>query len=360
MEKPRFLKWDEIFARDAMFNLVIAKRELGKSFGMREQTLRDYRDNGERCVAIVRYKDDVQLAISDFYGDVIDKTTDAKLARWLKRMEFRTQGNSVYVREKQTDGEKHQWDEIMRMIPLSKATRYKMATMRNLRRVIFDEALIDKSIDTYTRYLPNEYKLLQNLIGTLQRYCDKDAQGAPRLRVYLMGNAVDLINPYFAALGINRAPEFGYRWYMRKTWFFAYPNPCDYAIKSSREQMAENMGRNTSDYGNEFAAANALFVEKKPSSAEFAFGVAYDGEVFGVWCDLAGGNYYVTSKVPKDDNNTVFALSTNDNKPNYIVAKSANKTLKAFTDLYCYGAVKFESPGTRERFNNVLNLFGVR
>lgn len=361
MSKPKFLKWADIFARDARFNLIIAERRLGKTFGLREQTLRDYRDNGERCIAIVRYQDDIQLAINDFYGDVADKTTDKALRAWLDTMEFQAQGNVVYIREKSEDKKKrNKWEEIMRMIPLSKATRYKMATMRKLRRVMFDEALIDKRIDPYTRYLPNEYDLLQNLIGTLERYCEADRRGAPRLRVYLMGNAVDLINPYFARLGITEQPPFGYRWFMRKTWFFAYPDPNDYAKRNDTEKMAERMGTSGTDYANQFAANAQNFVEKKPASAVFAFGVAYMSEVFGVWCDMSGGYYYVNHKVPNDDSATIFALTADDNKPNYIVAKAANKTLRGLSDLYCYGAVKFENPATRERFNNVLSLFGVR
>lgn len=356
--KPRWLRWNEVFARDANFSFVVAERELGKSFGLREQTLRDFRDNGERCIAIVRYKDDIQLSIADYYGDVIDKTTDKKLRAWLEGVEFNTQGNVIFCREKPVGKEKTPWEEVLRMIPLSKATRYKMATMRKLRRVIFDEALIDKRIDTYTRYLPNEYNLLQNLIGTLQRYCDKDASGRPRLRVYLMGNAVDLINPYFAALGITEAPEFGARWFKDKTWYLYYPDPADYAGKGDGERFAEKMRDSASDYGNKFDAGGAAFIAQKTSAAKFAFGVAYKGEEFGIWCDDRAGYYYVNHKIPADAD-VVFALSTNDNRPNYIVAKRANATLRQFVDLYCFGAVKFDAPATRERFNDVLALFGV-
>lgn len=359
-EKPRWLKWDEIFARDADFNLIIAKRELGKSFGAREQTLRDYRDNGERCVAIVRYKDDIQVAITDFYADVVDNTTDNKLKAWLSKQEFNIQGNQVMIRAKSDGKHKNKWDLICRMIPLSKATRYKMATMNKVRRVLFDEALIDKRIDSYTRYLPNEYRLLQNLVGTLQRYSEKDGAGHPRLRVYLMGNAVDLINPYFAALGITAAPDFGYRWYRGKSWFFAYPDPADYATKNKNAELAERMGGSASDYANEFEAGGDAFIGRKPSNARFDFGVAYNGETFGLWLDDREGYYYVNTKIPKDTPRPIFALSTSDNRPNYIVAKSANKTLKGISDLYCFGCLKFDSPGTRERFNAVLSLFGVR
>lgn len=359
-KKPRWLKWDDVFARDADFNLIVAKRELGKSFGAREQTLRDYRDKGERCVAIVRYKDDIQVAITDYYADVAANTGDAKLKTWLDTQEFNIQGNQILIRAKSEGKKKNKWDLICRMIPLSKATRYKMATMNNLRRVLFDEALIDKSIDTYTRYLPNEYKLLQNLIGTLQRYSEKDAKGHPRLRVYLMGNAVDLINPYFAALGITARPDFGYRWFKGKSWFFAYPDPNDYALKNSSEELAERMGNSASDYGNEFVAAATDFVAKKTPEAVFDFGVAANGETFGVWLDKDEGFYYINHKVPRDTGRPIYALTTADNRPNYIVAKSANKTLKALSDLYCFGCLKYDTPATREHFNDVLTLFGVR
>lgn len=360
MSKPRYIQWGEVFARDAPFNLIIARRELGKSFGAREQVLRDYKSNGERAVAVVRYKDDIQLAISDYFGDVAEKTSDGSLRAWLEHMEFNYAGNSIKIRQKSDGKQKGKWDEILRMIPLSKATRYKQATMHNLRRVLFDEALIDRSIDSYTRYLPNEYRLLQNLIGTLQRYADKDSQGRPRLRVYLMGNAVDLVNPYFAALHIEEQPPFGGRWFMGKQWFFYYPDPSKFEAKAKSAQMAERMAESASDYGNQFAASARDFVAKKPSSAVFDFGVAYRGDVFGVWLDIKSGTYYVNTKVPKNTTMPIYALSTQDNKPNYIVAKSANKTLKGLTELYCYGIVRFDKPATRERFNGVLALFGVR
>lgn len=51
MEKPRFIKWADVLSYDAPFNLIIAKRELGKTFGLREQMLRDWFANGESHIA---------------------------------------------------------------------------------------------------------------------------------------------------------------------------------------------------------------------------------------------------------------------------------------------------------------------
>lgn len=359
MKKPRFIKWQDVLSYDALFNLIIAKRELGKTFGLREQMLRDYFSNGESHVAIVRYKDDISVVANDYFGQIIAETKDRKLKATLENYEFQTCGNLIKIRKK-GGKKKEKWADIVRIIPLSKATRYKQASMHNLRRVVFDEALIDKSIDTYTRYLPNEFSLFQNLIGTLQRYSEKDSSGKPRLRVYLMGNAVDLINPYFAKLGITEPPNFGGQWFAGKTWYFYYPDPKNFAIKSSNSQMAERLGDRAGDYGNQFDTDASKFIESKPSRAKFSFGVVYRGEQFGVWGDLKEGLYFINTKIPKETDMPIYALSTSDSKPNYIVAKRANKTLQNLADLYCYGILRYDKPATREHFNEVLSLFGVR
>ena len=359
MDKPRFIKWADVLSYDAPFNLIIAKRELGKTFGLREQMLRDWFANGESHIAIVRYKDDINVVANDYFGQIVAETNDQNLKAKLEGYEFQTCGNLIKIRKKSDGKKKNKWVDIVRIIPLSKATRYKQASMHKLRRVVFDEALIDKSIDTYTRYLPNEYALFQNLIGTLQRYSEKDGAGRPRLRVYLMGNAVDLINPYFAKLGITEPPEFGGRWFAGKSWYFYYPDPRDFAVKADSAQMAERLGARAGDYGNEFESDAGKFIAKKPSSARFSFGVVYRGERFGVWGDLREGLYYINTKIPNDPNAVVYALSTSDSKPNYIVAKRANKTLQNLADLYCYGILRYDTPATREHFNDVLALFGV-
>lgn len=360
MPKRRYIDWSSLLSYDAQFNFIIAKRELGKTFGLREQMLRDYFSNRECHVAIVRYKDDIGVVANDYFGQVVEQTRDRRLKEKLENFEFQTNGNVIRIRAKPRDGEKSRWEDIVRIIPLSKATRYKQASMHNLRRVVFDEALIDKSIDTYTRYLPNEFSLFQNLIGTLQRYSEKDANGKPRLRVYLMGNAVDLINPYFAHLGIVEPPQFGGKWFSGKSWYLFYPDPADYASKSSSEKMAENLGNRSGDYANAFDAGGSDFIEKKTPQAKFSFGIVYRDERFGVWADLPKGVYYINRSIPKRGEDAVYALSTSDNRPNYIVAKRANKTLQGLADLYCYGVLRYDSPSTREKFTSVLSLFGVR
>lgn len=175
-----------------------------------------------------------------------------------------------------------------------------------------------------------------------------------------MGNAVDLTNPYFAALKIYE-PKFGRCFINSKTWLFVYPDPKDFAPLPPDTSLAARLGERASDYGNVFNAGNNDFVAKKPQGAKFSFGFVYKGERFGVWSSSGDGLYFIDSKLPANTGNApVYALTTDDNRPNLIVAKRANVVFKSLTDLYCLGCIRYESAHLRERFNEVAALFGVR
>ena len=60
------------------------------------------------------------------------------------------------------------------------------------------------------------------------------------------------------------------------------------------------------------------------------------------------------------DGKPVYALTASDAKPNYIMARRAQKSLKGFVDLYYAGIVRYRDHGVRARFLQALSLFGVR
>ena len=368
MKKKRFIDWqNDIFSRDSGLNLIVAEREIGKTFGLREQILRDWFNNGERAVAVVRYKDDMSVVCQDYFGQIAEKTEDVKLRAKLSGVEFSYRGSAVMVRDKAAEGEKqtNKWDELVRIIPLSKATRYKQASMHKLRRVVFDEAIIDRAIDPYTRYLPNEYALLNNLLKTLERYSDKDANGRARLRVYLMGNAVGSVfeNPYFQELGFQEAPEFGQRWFMNKLWFFFYPDPADYVKRSKEKGLADKMAAGTigarGNLDNKFSAPSMDFIGKKSSSAVFAFGIKYSGACYGVWVDFESCAYFIYDGFPKYTEIPIYALTTADNRLNYFVGKRSDPQMQTIAEVYRAGLMRFENAKVQSGFYGVLKLFGI-
>ena len=187
--------------------------------------------------------------------------------------------------------------------------------------------------------------------------------------MYLLGNACDLANPYFAAYGVGTDLRFGYRWYSKKTFLLHYVDAGEYANEKLEGTVAGRMMRGTSAarvaISNEFVGVGKEFVRRKPSRAKFYFGIKCDGKTFGVWCDLKGGLYYVTPRLPRDAEREdsrypIYALTAADNKINYIAARRADKTLSYFSEMYYLNLVRYDSVQTKSDFMNVLSMFGIR
>jgi len=239
----------------------------------------------------------------------------------------------------------------------------KKQTFSNVKRISLDEAVIDKRIDRYHRYLANEYSVLANIVDSVSRE-RPDTDYNDRPHVYLLGNACDLLNPYFGVYGIGEEPIEGYSWHAGKTMLLHYMKDVEYSQAKASETVAGRMLDNTLDgliaNANEFLGLSQDYVFKKPKRAKFSFGLIYLEKEFGVWVDEQEGYYYVNRNIPKNTQRPVYALTASDNRINYIAARKAEVTLKNFTELYYMGILRYETATVKGEFLEVLNLFGVR
>ena len=351
-----FYDWNKTLSYDADVTMVVGARGIGKTYGLRLQFIRDYLKDGSRFVELVRHKNE----LSDFsatYFNRIDENEE------FKDYIFKTTPRYAYIAKRPENKDvKPNWELIGYFGALTEAQAMKKRTYSKVKRMLLDEAVIDKRLDRYHRYLPNEYGILANILDSVSRE-RSETKHNKRCRVYLLGNACDLLNCYFAAYGINEVPKYGYSWHKNKTMLLHYVKDADYADAKARETVAGRMLADTADElvasANEFLMNSNDFVFKKPKWAKFHFGIVYKDLRFGIWIDAKEGYYYVTDKIPKNAQ-PIFALTASDNKVNYIMARRAEGALHNFTDLYYLGIIRYETPYLKERFIEVLNLFGVR
>jgi hypothetical protein len=359
-----FYDWHKTLSYDADVTMVIGARGVGKTFGIRTQCIRDWIKDGSRFVEVVRFKNELSGVADGYFNRVGDQ---AEFDDYI----FRTDARYGWIAEKPEETEddkkvKPDWHLLVYFIALSDAQRMKKRTFDKVRRIIFDESILERS-DRYHNYLPNEFGVLANLVDTVSR--ERADTISLRPRVYLLGNACDLSNPYFANYGVGTDLKFGYRWYAHKTFLLHYVDAGEYAAEKLTGTVAGRMMQGTSAatvaISNEFVGVTKEFVRRKPSRAKFSFGIVCDGKTYGIWVDIQGGLYYVTNKLPKDANSEnftkpIYALTADDNKINYIAAKRANKTLSYFAEMYYLNLVRYDSVQTKSDFRNVLALFGIR
>lgn len=340
--------------------MVIGPRGVGKTFGLRKQCIKDFLKDGSRFVEVVRFKTELS-GVADGYFNRLQDLPD------FEDYIFRTDARYGWIAKipPKSDDEKKKpkpdWMLMTYFIALSDAQRMKKRTFDKVRRIIFDESVLESS-DRYHSYLPNEFGILANLVDTVSR--ERADTDSVRPRVYLLGNACDLSNPYFSAYGVGTDLKFGYRWYSRKTFLLHYVESGEYGREKLTGTVAGRMMQGTTAakvaIDNEFVGTSREFVRQKPSRAKFTFGITCNGNMFGVWVDVQGGLYYVTNNVPNNTEKPIYALTAEDNRINYIAARSASKTLSYFKEIYYLNLLRYQTVSVKRKFmEEVLTKFGI-
>ena len=341
-----YYDWNKTLSFDADVTMVVGARGIGKTYGLRLQFVRDWIKDGSRFVELVRHKNE----LSDFSATYFNRIEENEE---FPDYVFKTSPRHAYIAIKpKNKDDKPKWQLIGYFGALTEAQAMKKRTYSKVKRMLLDEAVIDKRLDRYHNYLPNEFGILANILDSVSRE-RSETENNKRCRVYLLGNACDLLNVYFGAYGINVEPKPGYTWHKNKTMLLHYVKDYTYAKNKTNDTVAGRMLADTLDElvasGNEFVKASNDFVYKKPKNAKFYFGIVYKELNFGIWADEREGFYYVTEKIPKNST-PIFALTASDNKVNYIMAKKAEGTLKNFMDLYYIGIIRYETSYIKERF----------
>lgn len=351
-----FYDWQKTLSYDADVTMVVGTRGVGKTFGLRTQFIRDWKRDGSRFVEVCRYKNEL-FGVSDGYFNRVGDQAE------FKDLMFKTDSRYAYVayKDAKTDTDKPDWEIIGYFAALSDAQRLKKRTFDHVRRIVLDEAIIDRR-DRYHNYLPSEFTVLANLVDTVSRE-RKDTESV-RPRVYLLGNALSFANPYFARYGVTSDLSYGYRWFNNKTFLLHYVYTPEYSEEKQTGTVAGRMLAGTAEgnsiANNTFMLDSNEFVARKPSRAKFTFGIVYNGNEYGIWVDMREGRYYVSKKVPKNTLRPIYSLSREDASVNYMAVTRASTVMQSLENMWYLGLISYESVDLKMQFADVLAMFGIR
>ena len=348
-----YYDWDKTRTYDADITMVVGARGIGKTFGLRLCFLRDYLKRGICFCEIARYRDERRGMAGGYFGRIQDMPEFSKYV-------FRTSSESAWIAAKPKDGEKPAWKLCGYFVSLTQAQALKKRTFAHVGNICFDEAIADRR-DRYHGYLPDEFEILANVVDTVTRERADVRHKKPH--VYLLGNAVDILNPYFAAYHVG-VPERGKHWYGAKTFLLDYVPGGEYSVEKAAGTVAGRMlaGRvgGTENVDNTFSdAAPPAFIKRKPRTARIEYGIVWRGDKYGVWSDPATSYLWVTSGYPADTS-PVFAITAADFTVDMMTAKKADKVLKGFADLFGAGIVRFDRAELYPRICDLLRMYGLR
>ena len=345
----QFFEWGPVFSRQAPITMVVGARGLGKTYGLRKECISEFLKKGLRFVEVSRFKSE-QRAVSKGYF--------SRVSQEFPGCEFEVRGNEGFVyRGKTTEKGKKIWEKICFFVSLTELQTAKKRTFDGVHRIIFDEAVIDRA-DRFHRYLEGEWELLANLIDSVSR---ERSESTIHPQLFLLGNAVDLSNPFFQQIGLMEEPSTGFHWFLKKLFLLVVPEAAEYSRAKESQTLAGRMLAGTAAgeaaNWNRFSSEFSGVIAKKPASARFEVGLRWKEQDFGLWFDDREGRYYVTSRIPP--HGKCLALSIGQVAVNQPLVQKNASFLRSIVSLASIDGLRFESLGLRSQFFTACGLLNL-
>nr|DAF26685.1 MAG TPA: DNA encapsidation protein [Caudoviricetes sp.] len=336
---------EKTLSYNAPMTIAVGGNSIGKTYSFTYQGVKEFIKTGKQFGWIRRYDPELKKASSNFFDDLIEHD---EFPGYI----FKTDKERGYIAKKPSGKAKPHWQVCCHFFALSMQGSYKGTAYPRVKRLIFDEYI--REVKTPPGYLYDDIGKLMKLWKTVGRKRN-DCQ------LYLLSNAVDLVNPAFLWLGITDEPKPGYSWHNNKTVLLHHIKDAAFA-QSERDTLVGKVIAGTElekvMIDNAFAASNDLFIARKTANAKYRYGFKYRGHVYAIWLDNSNGLFYVNRKAPKGG--LVYSLTTEDHRPNMYMVESAGKIARQIGRLYGNGVVRFENNAAREGFLKMLRMLGLR
>lgn len=237
---------------------------------------------------------------------------------------------------------------------LSTAANRRSASKPYVKRIIFDEFLID-STKANQKYLNGgeEKFLFDNFYETIARGRD--------IPCLFIGNAFSMVNPYFLALDIRINDPEDNKIYKGKFWTVVFWRDEKFIEHRAKTQFYQaNIGTKMHDhaFGNSFYLDRADFIRKRSKDSEHQFSLVYLGKTYGVWVDWDKGEYFVSTKGANTSRERTISMSLEDNKPNNVnIRRYRNMPfMRAFRLAAENNSIYYDSQEAYNSMNEVIYL----
>ncbi len=329
-----YYDYSKILTYNAFLNFLIGERGVGKTYGASKFVTKQFINKGEEFVYIKRFKSDLQKAVPEFFQELV------------KNNEFSDHELSAKSSKFYIDNQKCGY-----ALSLTTAQSLKSTNFPNVKNIIFDEFIVEEGGQYY---LKNEVEIFLGLIETIARMRD--------VRIFMLGNAVTVTNPYFIYFDIQLPYNTDIKTYKNGLILVQYMYNEKYREAKANTKLGKLVeGTEYSKYAieNSFRLDNKNFIEKKTGTSKCSFGIKYKDHIFGVWFDYSVGKIFVSSDI---NTKQIYACTLNDHTPNTMLLSAIRDytAWKTFVKNYKLGNVYYENVKVKNMVQEVIKLYMTR
>lgn len=319
MNKNIWYSYDKVLSYNAMLNFIIGERGVGKSYGIKKIVINRFLKKGRKFIYLRRYDTELKKSLKDneFFKDIGNDPA-------FKDFKFSIKGDKFLIDNKVCGY----------AIPLSKASIYKSVPFPDVDIIVYDEFLIDNA--TY-HYIQDEPEKLLDFMETVGRLRN--------IQVFLLGNSISLINPYFDYFNISLPYKTDIKTFKEGIILINYiKNEAYREIKRESRFGKLIDGTKYGSYAidNEFLKDNNNFIKKKSSKSKFFFNLILNGHTYGVWLDYNSNDMYI-SKHFNPNHLVSITFNYKDHSENTIMLKSKSVFYQNLINHYEKGFLYFEN-----------------
>ena len=340
MDKSIFYSPDKVLSYNALLNLIIGERGVGKTYSFKTFAVKRFLNKNKQFAYIRRYETDLDESVGN--------TTDNKFFEQI-RNEF---PDSTFKITKSKKVRRLFIDNKIcgYALPLSSADSLKSSTYENVDVIIYDEFQLKEGSTQH--YLKNEPEIILDLIETIGRLRD--------IRVFCLGNAISSTCPLMSYFDLTLPYNSDIKLFKDNTIAVEY-------IKNEKYREVKKASRfgkliDGTKYGkyaidNEFLLDSKAFIKKKTKEAKFYFILYINGRTYGVWRDFKNQLMYISNDI--DPNCPVkFALHEEDHSESTILAKvRSNFWFKQIINHYRLARLCFENQAVKNIVMQELNRY---
>lgn len=318
----------------AFINFLVGSRGVGKTYGLTKFVIKEFLKKGHQFVYVRRYKSEMSKTTPTFFQAI-------SVNNEFPDTSFSSKGGKFYIN-----------DEVAGYsITLSTAQNQKSTNYPNVKYIIFDEFMIEEG---QGHYLKNEVEIFLGLIETIARMRD--------VKVFLLGNAVTITNPYFMYFGITLPYKNTIRTF--KDGLILIENMINEEYQKAKKETRFGKlisGTEYEEYAveNSYRMDDASFIEKKTGTSKCNWVFKYLDNTLGVWYDYNVGKIYISNDY--DPHSNIISCTTKDMQPNTMmlsIAKSHN-SFKSLIKNYKLGNVYYENQKVKNIAQDIFRLICI-
>jgi hypothetical protein len=320
--------------------LINTNRSAGKTFSFLKKSLEDFKKKGSQVALLYRHSYELN-SCADIYSDVLRLNPDlgsnmvssshAKGLFYELVLDDKPFGYALSLNNP---------DALKKYSPL-------FAEVENM---IFDEYQTETG-----KYLSKEIDKFQSLYLTVARGGGKQSR---HVNVYLLGNNVTLMNPYYIQFGIHKRLKNDTKFMRGIGWVaeFGFNESASREIQSnSFFQAFKDEGYMAYSTENVYLSDSSIFVGKISGRSKYLFTILHESTYYGVREYYDKGIMYI-SKQPDTSCKTIITFKASDHNQNTMMLSHYSYLWKNIKEAYQKGWLRFDDIKTK---NDIFDILGV-